>query len=149
MRVIKQIKAIRLKIGSFGHIIKQDGQKSLHMTKDKVFFANIYMVVDGSRELIRQTKESKDLDMTIGAALLSLATAGEWTKGKDTRSIEADITVKWWKHNCESKSGGISKENKKPKEHILTTVDSKEEHLPTFPKIANEKNRPTDHDKRM
>lgn len=139
IRLIKQIKTIRSRIGSFGHIIKQEGQKSLHLTKDKTFHSKIYMMINGSRELIRQTEEAKDLDATIVATLLHLRVSTEWTEEnpEEQRSVEADITVKWWRHSCESKSGAISSEDKMEKEHTLTTLSTNEDYLPEIkiPKI--------------
>lgn len=140
-RMFRMVKAIRSRIGTFSGKIMQDGQKTMQMTRDKVFYSNIYTMIEGQRTLERTTVEEKDLGAAIWLTMVQLARSLEWTKNSPNRSVEADITLKWWKHSCKSKSGTISKADRKPEELILTTVSTNEDYLPPIkiPKVKEVK----------
>lgn len=127
--LMRKIKMVKNRIGKIGNIVKQDGQKTRNVTKDKAFFCNVYSIVDGKATFEKKTIKTKELEHTICKAYSELDRSKPWANDRpeENRDIQIDILVKWWKHSCTSRSGGVSESDKKPMKKVLISLSTKKD----------------------
>lgn len=130
VNLLHQVDIIRRKIGKYGNHLTQDGSQSWHITRSKVFYSEIYMVVEGERTLLRRSRDLKKIEEIILATVLHLKLGDQWAKENPMLwSVEADITVRWWKHEGESRPGRVANDKMEQKDVILITLSTANENF--------------------